>query len=68
VRAFNEAVGAYDARVMVSMRKFKELGAATGDAIESPAQVETTTRRLESSLQRDLLDHPDAEEDVVGRS
>ncbi|HQZ38897.1 MAG TPA: DNA recombination protein RmuC [Vicinamibacterales bacterium] len=68
VRAFNEAVGAYDARVMVSMRKFKELGAATGDAIESPAQVETTARRLESSLQPDLLDHPDAEEDAVGRS
>ncbi len=36
VRAYNDAVGAYDARVMVSMRKFKELGAATGDAIEPP--------------------------------
>jgi DNA recombination protein RmuC len=56
VRAYNEAVGAYDARVMVSMRKFRELGAATGDAIEPVAPVETTTRTLESAVQRDLLE------------
>jgi DNA recombination protein RmuC len=55
VRAYNEAVGAYDARVMVSMRKFRDLGAATGDAIEPVAPVETTTRTLESAVQRDLL-------------
>jgi DNA recombination protein RmuC len=56
VRAYNEAVGAYDARVMVSMRKFHELGAATGDAIEPVKPVETTTRTLESAVQRDLLE------------
>ena len=56
VRAYNEAVGAYDARVMVSMRKFRELGAATGDAIEPVTPVETTTRTLESAVQRDLLE------------
>jgi DNA recombination protein RmuC len=68
VRAFNDAVGAYDARVMVSMRKFKELGAATGDAIKPLAPVDTTPRKLQSGAQPDLLDHPDAEEDAVGRS
>jgi hypothetical protein len=41
---------------MVSMRKFKELGAATGDAIEPVAPVETTARPLESAVQRDLLE------------
>jgi DNA recombination protein RmuC len=56
VRAYNEAVGTYDGRVMVSMRKFRELGAATGDAIEPAAPVETTPRPLESAVQRDLLD------------
>jgi DNA recombination protein RmuC len=56
VRAYNDAVGAYDARVMVSMRKFRELGAATGDAIEPVKPVETTTRTLESAVQRDLLE------------
>jgi DNA recombination protein RmuC len=56
VRAYNEAVGTYDGRVMVSMRKFRELGAATGDAIEPLAPVETTPRPLESAIQRDLLE------------
>lgn len=56
VRAYNEAVGTYDARVMVSMRKFRELGAATGDAIEPITPVETTPRPLESAVQRDLLE------------
>lgn len=56
VRAYNEAVGAYDARVMVSMRKFRELGAATGDAIEPIKPVETTPRPLESAVQPDLLE------------
>jgi DNA recombination protein RmuC len=62
VRAYNEAVGAYDARVMVSMRKFHELGAATGDAIEPVKPVETTPRPLESAVQRDLLEDNEAVE------
>jgi len=56
VRAYNEAVGTYDTRVMVSMRKFRELGAATGDAIEPATPVETTARPLQSAAQRDLLE------------
>lgn len=56
VRAYNDAIGAYDARVMVSMRKFRELGAATGDAIEPPPAVETTPRPVQSAVQRDLLE------------
>jgi DNA recombination protein RmuC len=64
VRAYNEAVGTYDGRVMVSMRKFRELGAATGDAIEPPVQIETTPRRLESAVQPDLLEGTE----VTGRT
>jgi DNA recombination protein RmuC len=56
VRAYNEAVGTYDGRVMASMRKFMEMGAATGDAIETLTPVETTTRPLQSAVQRDLLE------------
>ena len=41
---------------MVSMRKFRELGAATGDAIEPVKPVDTTPRPLESAVQRDLLE------------
>jgi len=58
VRAYNDAVGAYDARVMVSMRKFRELGAATGDAMEPPTSVDTSPRKLQSATQPDLLDRP----------
>jgi DNA recombination protein RmuC len=65
VRAFNDAVGAYDARVMVSMRKFKELGAATGDAIEPPTAVDTTPRTLQSATQPDLLSRADVETETV---
>ncbi len=67
VRAFNDAVGAYDARVMVSMRKFKELGAATGDEIKPPATVDTASRRLQSATQPDLLEPAEPLPDTVER-
>jgi DNA recombination protein RmuC len=56
VKAYNEAVGSYDTRVMVSMRRFKELGAATGDDIAPLALVESSARPLQSASQQDLLD------------
>ena len=56
VKAYNEAVGSYDTRVMVSMRRFKELGAATGDDIPPLALVESSARPLQSASQQDLLD------------
>lgn len=59
VRAYNDSVGAYDARLMVSMRRFKELGAATGDAIEPPVTVDTTPRKVQSAVQPGLLDPVD---------
>jgi len=49
VDAYNRVVGSFETRVLVSARKFKELGAATTDTeIEDLSPVETTPRRLQS--------------------
>ncbi len=56
VKAYNDAVGSYDTRVMVSMRRFKELGAATGDDIPPVTIVDSMSRPLQSASQQDLLD------------
>lgn len=56
VRAFNEAVGTYESRVLVSVRRFRELGAATGDEVGAASPVDTVPRKLESASQLDLPD------------
>jgi DNA recombination protein RmuC len=47
VDSYNRAVGSLESRVMVSARKLRELGAATGDEIEEPAPVEKISRNLQ---------------------
>lgn len=59
VKAFNDTVGSYETRVLVSARKFKELGATAGHEIESLQPVDTIPRILHSA---NLLGLPD---DVV---
>jgi len=44
--AYNRAVGSMESRVLVSARRFKELGAATGAELPEPRTVETRTRSL----------------------
>jgi DNA recombination protein RmuC len=47
VESYNRAVGSLESRVMVSARKLRELGAATGDEIEEPAPVDKVSRNLQ---------------------
>lgn len=48
VDAYNKAVGTLESRILVSARKFKELGASTGSDIEIPDVVEKSTRAVQA--------------------
>ncbi len=48
VDAFNKAVGSLETRVLVSARKFTELGVASGGEIQSVNPVEKSARELEA--------------------
>jgi len=48
VDAYNKAVGTLESRVLVSARKFKELGASTGSDIETLDVVEKSARSIQA--------------------
>jgi DNA recombination protein RmuC len=56
VKAFNDVVGSYETRVLVSARKFKELGATSGTEIDPQQPIDTVPRILHSA---NLLGLPD---------
>ena len=50
VESYNKAVGSMESRVLVTARRFKELGAATDREIEAGADIEKMPRALHVSL------------------
>ncbi|HUZ45327.1 MAG TPA: DNA recombination protein RmuC [Terriglobia bacterium] len=52
-KSYNRAVGSLESRVLPSVRKFKELGAATGDELAEIKPVDETPRTL-TAPERDL--------------
>jgi DNA recombination protein RmuC len=46
IASYNAAIGSFEGRVMVSARKFRELGAGTGAEVEALAPVTTSLREV----------------------
>ncbi len=58
VNAYNKAVGTLESRILVSARRFKELGASSSDDIGTLDIVESTPRSIQS---KEILSLPDSE-------
>ncbi|MGF1461075.1 MAG: DNA recombination protein RmuC [Leptolyngbyaceae cyanobacterium] len=52
VDAFNKVVGSLESRVLVTARKFKDLGAATGDELESLDSLDKVPRSFASAAEQ----------------
>ena len=59
VRAFNETVATYEGRVLVTARRFRDLGAATGDELPAIGEVQATPRSPMGVARLFLAHNPD---------
>jgi DNA recombination protein RmuC len=62
VESYNKAVGSLESRVLVSARKFAELGASVADDIPELEPIETTARALSFDWDEDDVVSETAEE------
>jgi DNA recombination protein RmuC len=66
VESYNKAVGSLESRVLVSARKFAELGASVADDIPELAPIETTARALSFEWDEELPPEPAEHERKAG--
>jgi DNA recombination protein RmuC len=56
VDAYNKAVGSLESRVLVAARRFKELGASTGNEIETLDLIDRSTRQIQTEKSAAAID------------
>jgi len=64
VDAYNRTVGTIESRVLVTARRFKELGVSAAETIPETTTVERTPRPLQAPEMADLFGNPDDEEEA----
>ncbi|MGD8592801.1 MAG: DNA recombination protein RmuC [Gammaproteobacteria bacterium] len=64
VQHFNKAVGSFDSRILPSAKKFSEMGISANKEVGRVEQLETTTRSLESQLDKKPEPRPEMEKET----